>query len=165
MNRGLTLIGCLGLGAGLMYVLDPDRGRRRRALMRDKAAHAINKTGDATGKTLRDTRNRARGLVAGARSLLKRERASDEVLIERVRSKMGRVVSHPHSIEVTADQGRVMLRGPILESEAEALLECVSSVPGVTGVENNLEVHKQAGDIPGLQGGVARRGGTGASGA
>src|SRR2546423_7524759 len=116
MNRGLTLIGGIGLGAGLMYVLDPDRGRRRRALVRDKVARVINKTRDATGKTLRDTRHRARGLVAGARSLLKREQVSDEVLIERVRSKMGRVVSHPHSIGVTADRGRVTLRGPILES-------------------------------------------------
>jgi uncharacterized membrane protein/osmotically-inducible protein OsmY len=158
MNRGLTLIGGIGLGAALMYVLDPDRGRRRRARMRDKAAHAINKTGDATGKTLRDTRNRARGLAAEVKSLLKTDRASDEVLIERIRSKMGRVVSHPHSIEVTADKGRVTLRGPVLESEADALLECVSSVPGVTGVENNLEVHKRADNVPGLQGGVARPG-------
>jgi uncharacterized membrane protein len=158
MNRGLTLIGGIGLGAGLMYVLDPDRGRRRRALMRDKATRVINKTGDATGTTLRDTRHRARGLVAGAKSLLKREQVSDEVLIERVRSKMGRVVPHPHSIEVTASQGRVTLRGPILESEVDALLESVSSVQGVTRVENNLGLHKQAGGVPGLQGGVARPG-------
>ncbi|MBI1916178.1 MAG: hypothetical protein HYS12_15805 [Planctomycetes bacterium] len=29
MNRGLIWISDLGLGAGLMYLLDPDRGRRR----------------------------------------------------------------------------------------------------------------------------------------
>jgi hypothetical protein len=35
--RTATLIGGLGLGAGLMYVFDPDRGKRRRAMARDKA--------------------------------------------------------------------------------------------------------------------------------
>ena len=50
------------------------------------------------------------------------------------------------------------LSGPILESEVNAVLSCVSSVPGVSGVENLLTVHKQAGNIPDLQGGRCRTG-------
>jgi hypothetical protein len=38
MKGNQILIG-LGLGAGLMYVLDPDRGKRRRAQSRDKVIH------------------------------------------------------------------------------------------------------------------------------
>ena len=38
MNRNLLLLGGIGLGAGLMYIFDPDRGRRRRATARDAAA-------------------------------------------------------------------------------------------------------------------------------
>lgn len=35
-NRIRIMLGSLGLGAGFMYFLDPYRGRRRRALVRDQ---------------------------------------------------------------------------------------------------------------------------------
>ena len=158
MNRELSLLGGIGLGAALMYVLDPDRGRRRRALVRDKLASAANSVPDAVGATARDLSNRARGLAAEAGSLFSSEEVSDEVLVARVRSKMGRVVSHPHSVEVTASQGRVSLSGPVLAHEVDDLLACVSKVAGVVEVDNQLEVHKEAGGVPGLQGGGRRPG-------
>jgi uncharacterized membrane protein len=158
MNKELTLLGGIGLGAALMYVLDPDRGRRRRALARDILVSAANRTPDAIGATARDLRNRARGLAAQAGSMFSDEGATDEVLVARVRSKMGRVVSHPGSIEVAADQGRVTLSGPVLAHEVDDLLSCVRQVPGVAAVDVRLEVHKQAGDVPGLQGGRQRPG-------
>ena len=37
MPLGLFLLGCVGLGAGLVYRLEPQEGPRRRALLRDKA--------------------------------------------------------------------------------------------------------------------------------
>jgi osmotically-inducible protein OsmY len=148
----LTFIGGIGIGAGLMYMLDPDRGSRRRALVRDKIISAANRVPDAAGATARDLRNRASGVVAGAKSLLKSDEVSDEVLVERVRSELGRVISHPRAIEVVAEQGRVTLSGPVLADEVVELISRVSSVRGVTGVENQLEVHEQVGDVPGLQG-------------
>ena len=47
---------------------------------------------------------------------------------------------------------------PLVESEVDRLLSCVSGVRGVTEVVNNLEAHKEAGDVPGLQGGSHRPG-------
>jgi hypothetical protein len=158
MNKTLALIGSIGLGAGLMYALDPDRGKRRRSLLRDKVDHAINTTENAVQTTSRDLRNRAYGIAAGAKALFKKDDVTDDVLVERVRSKLGRVVSHPHSIEVSAHLGTVTLSGPILEIEVEPLINCVSSVAGVNDVMNNLEAHKEVGDVPGLQGGVRRPG-------
>jgi hypothetical protein len=58
MNAGM-LLGGSGIGAGLMYALDPERGGRRRGIVRDKAVSAINKTGAVLGTTSRDVANRA----------------------------------------------------------------------------------------------------------
>ncbi|MGH7572321.1 MAG: SRPBCC family protein, partial [Gemmatimonadota bacterium] len=85
---------------------------------------------------------------------------ADDVLAERVRSKMGRHVSHPGAIEVTARWGRVTLRGPILAHELEDLLSAVASVRGVRDIDDRLEVHRDPGDVPGLQGAPRRSGET-----
>ncbi|MEP6800340.1 MAG: hypothetical protein ABJC07_00275, partial [Acidobacteriota bacterium] len=59
--------------AALMYVLDPERGRRRRALARDRAVSIAGKTGDLVAKRSRDIANRAKGVAAEARSIFERE--------------------------------------------------------------------------------------------
>jgi len=159
MNRELTLMtGGIGLGAALMYMLDPDRGKRRRALVRDKLARAASKTPRAIGVTARDLSNRARGLASEAGSLFSTKAVVDEVLVQRVRSKMGRLVSHPHAIQVAAKQGRVTISGPILAHEVHDLLLTVSKVSGVTDINNQLEAHEQADNLPSLQGEGTRPG-------
>jgi hypothetical protein len=158
MNKNIALISGIGIGAGLMYLLDPDKGNRRRAIARDKMVHSLHKTRDAVGTTSRDMQNRARGLVSAVGSRFSREDVPDDILVERVRSKMGRVISHPSSINVTARLGRVTLRGSVLSSEVKSLLKNVSSVRGVQGIDNQLEVHNEAGKIPELQGESRRPG-------
>ncbi len=160
MNRNLLFLGGIGLGAGLMYIFDPDRGRRRRATARDAAHHIANAFDGAVGKTSRDLSNRAQGLVAELDSIFRCEEADDDVVAERVRSKLGRAVSHPHAIQVAVNQGHVTLSGKILAREVDQLLKRVWSVRGVTGVENRLEAHEQAGGVSSLQGGTPHRGET-----
>ena len=160
MNRNLLLLGGIGLGAGLMYIFDPDRGRRRRATARDAAHHLANAFDDAVGKTSRDLSNRARGLASELNSIFRCEEADDDVVTERIRSKLGRAVSHPHAIQVAVNQGRVTLSGQILPSEVDQLLKRVWSVRGVTGVENRLEAHERAGGVSSLQGGTPHTGET-----
>jgi uncharacterized membrane protein len=154
----LGFINGVMMGAAGMYVLDPDRGRRRRATARDKAVLALREVGDAVDVTARDLSNRARGVAAEAWATIRRRGVPDVVVEERVRAKLGRVVSHPGSIEVSAQDGVVMLTGPILEAELEQALDAISNVRGVRHVENRLQAHKQAGDVPGLQGGSGRPG-------
>lgn len=150
MNKSIGLIAVTGIGAGLMYLFDPDRGKRRRARLRDTVEHAAHKTKLAAETTSRDVANRLTGVVSGVKSLVSCEQVDDDVLVSRVRSKLGRVVSHPGSIKVEASDGNVVLTGAILTEEIDNLIEAVSSVRGVTAVESRLEPHAQA-DIPGLQ--------------
>jgi hypothetical protein len=153
-----TLIKGLGLGAGLMYLFDPQVGRRRRALLADQMTHLVHEGEETFRVGARDLRNRARGLVAEAASAFERDDADDRVIAERVRSKMGRVVSHPGAIEVSSRCGHVALSGPILASEAGRLISAVRTVRGVTGVEDRLVYHDRPGGHPALQGGATRTG-------
>src|SRR5262245_52616983 len=155
---GIMGLGGLGLGAGLMFMLDPVRGRRRRALTRDQIAHAARLLTRATGMTSRDLNHRAQGMLAEGGQFFRREEVSDDVLVERVRARIGRSVSHPPAISVTVNDGHVTLSGPVLAQEANRLLSGVSSAPGVKGGENVLTVHKEAENISRLHGGRAGTG-------
>ncbi len=159
MTIRTSWLGGLGLGAGLMYLLDPDRGRRRRARVRDRISSRAGESESFLGKTSRDFANRTRGLVARTKSRVVPEgRVADDVLAERVRSKMGRHVSHPGAIEVTAFGGRIVLEGDVLADEADDLVDAVASVRGVHEIENRLCVHRDPGGVPGLQGAARRSG-------
>src|SRR5512141_1272544 len=139
MHKALSFLGGLGLGAGIMYAFDPDRGTRRRALARDKMIHLVRTSERAVDKASRNLTHRAWGLMAGARSALGDHGASDMILVNRVRSAIGRAVSHPHAIEVTAQEGRIVLRGPVLVDEIDRLIEAATNTRGVHGIENRLE--------------------------
>ena len=158
MNKGLAFGAGLGLGTGLMFLLDPDRGKRRRALLRDKCAWAARKTGEGVGVTARDLRNRTQGLMTEVQSRFSSAPVDDSVLVDRVRAKLGRVVSHPRAINVTAQNRRVVLSGPILTSEVPGLMACVNSVRGANQVINQLEPHDESDNHPALQGGRERTG-------
>jgi hypothetical protein len=158
MKKAAGLISAATIGASLMYLFDPDRGRRRRGEIRNKVRHINHIATDAAGKTRRDLQNHIIGAVSEMQSLLRREKVSDDVLEARVRSKLGRVVSHPHAIEVKAIEGLVILRGPILTAEVHPLLNAVAVIRGVRNIENHLELHETTEDVPALQGGKRRMG-------
>jgi uncharacterized membrane protein len=150
-----TLAG-LGTGAAAMYFLDPDRGNRRRAIVADKVARSARKVPRAIRVTKEDISNRAYGAFAETKTRLFSDDASDGVIEARVRSKMGRVVSHPHAIKVACENGDVTLSGPIRADEVKRLIKCASSVPGVRSVTNDLEQHDSPEGVSALQGGTRR---------
>jgi uncharacterized membrane protein len=154
--RWTKLVAAAGAGALLMYLLDPTQGRRRVARARDRSLRLARHGRDAAHASLRDLTNRAQALVAKARSATHDGPASDAVLVERVRARLGRLVSHPHAVHASAQTGRVTLTGPVLASEEQRLLHGVRAVRGVRDVESRLEVHKTADRISALQGGSER---------
>jgi hypothetical protein len=152
MSNLTALLTGASIGAGAMYVLDPQLGRRRRALARDKLVLAQRKTQAAASVTARDLKNRTAGLVAQGRSRFMQGGVDDEVLRERVRSKLGFLVRHPSAIEAQVSDGHVVLSGHVLSDEVAQLIKGVRSVQGVQDVENRLQVHSEPGNIPALQG-------------
>jgi hypothetical protein len=60
-SRGLDVLVGVGIGAAVMYYLDPDGGPRRRALVRDKIVGAITMAPDAFEATAHDVGRWARG--------------------------------------------------------------------------------------------------------
>ena len=158
MDTRWTLAAGIATGAGLMFLLDPQGGTRRRALVRDKFVRVSNKGAGAADATARDLANRTKGVVSATRARLRRGAVSDDVLEARIRARLGHVVSHPGAIRVAASDGRVTLEGPILAHEAARVLSNAWRVRGVKDVENRLEVHDEPGDVPALQGGATRLG-------
>ena len=75
----VRILGALTIGAAAAYFLDPASGRRRRALARDKVTHYRKEAREYTKGTVRDLRNRARGLAHEVRGSLGslRERQPD----------------------------------------------------------------------------------------
>jgi uncharacterized membrane protein len=151
-NGGRFVSGAIA-GSSLMYLLDPDKcGKRRRLLARDKALHVEHVSGQFLDKAVRDLQNRVYGIGAEAWARIREREVPNHVLEQRVRARIGHVVSHPHAITVKAHKGVVTLEGPILEREVERLLETVRSVRGVRDIENCLEPHESPDGVPDLQG-------------
>jgi hypothetical protein len=120
MSERTAFVFGAGLGAGFMYVLDPQGGRRRRALARDQVAHLARKSDDALDATMRDMGNRARGIVAEVRTFFAAdEDVPDAVLEERVRAALGQCCAHPAAIEVTASDGRVSAPRPCVRPTSD----------------------------------------------
>ncbi len=153
MSKLTSFPGGMLLGAGLMYFLDPIRGRRRRARITEAVEHAERREREMVGRALRDARQRVHGL--GER--LTHPPSSDvpdSVIVDRVRSRLGRAVSHPRAIDVAVHDGRAIISGHVLESEAAGLLASVTNVPGVRQLIDRLQRHMHSGRISALQGHV-----------
>jgi hypothetical protein len=71
-TTALTIAAAAATGAVLAYLLDPTQGRRRRALVRDKAYSQMKTLQDRAPKIAQDLGNRARGVVATVRRQLGR---------------------------------------------------------------------------------------------
>lgn len=141
----------VALGAGLMYVLDPIAGRRRRAVARDQLRSAGRQLNDMTSCALRDARNRSLGLWAEARARLRPESVTGEVLEARIRSELGSVLRYPGLVEVEAKNGVVSLTGAVPADETRRMMRRVRRIRGVSQIDNRLDVYRHPSDLPGVQ--------------
>ena len=154
------VLASVAVGALAMYLADPDRGRRRRALVKDKMKSVAARSGKAFDVATRDLGNRANGWRAQARHMVGRDgkEVDDDMLVAHVRQKMGRATSHARALHVQAQQGVVSVSGPVLAHEAQDVLDAVRRVAGVREVVDELQPHDTAKNISSLQGSGRVRG-------
>jgi uncharacterized membrane protein/CBS domain-containing protein/uncharacterized protein YwbE len=152
MKKSVSLLGALGVGAGLMYLLDPDKGKRRRAGLRDRAVRLSNEASRQINKKGANLRNQFQGVWFEAERIFENETPTDEQLEGKIRARLGRLTSHPHAVKTTVENGKVVLSGLILADEVEPLLKAIGSIGGVNEIENNLKAHETAENISSLQG-------------
>ena len=74
MPNGLVY---LGLGAALMYFMDPQTGRKRRADVRNQCAAGVRRLEHGRDVVVRDATNRAHGLLVETRQALEARRTRD----------------------------------------------------------------------------------------
>ncbi len=141
----IVFLGGLGLGAAFMYALDPASGRGRRARARQRLR-------SLTGGRRQGGQELGRRLEGGVHALLHSDAASDRVLADRVRAALGRAVSHPGAIEVEVKDGCAVLTGHVLARETRELMRRVGRVAGLKGVDDRLERHAGADQVPALEG-------------
>jgi hypothetical protein len=147
MNKRSLLSG-MAIGAALAFALDPARGARRRAMVGDLVVRATRITGGAIDAMVREMSSRARSAAA----LIRPEPVDEATVLAQLRTRLGRVCSHPRAIDLDMERGEVTLRGPVLGDEVAPVLKAAAGVAGVRAVINELETYESSEGVSALQG-------------
>ena len=128
-----------GVGAAAAYLFDPDRGRSRRARLRDQSQAFGRRQARALERQASFQRGRAEGLVQRARHRGGHPPADDRALADRVRTEALRDdPAHTH-LNVDAVGGVVSVRGQVADLQTAMDIERrIRAIPGVVEVENLL---------------------------
>ena len=148
-----VLVGAFSAGALTMYFADPDRGRRRRALLKDAFRHSAHDLRRFGRRFRRDLENKLEGIIAESQRVPDQNPVSDVVLLQRIRTSLGRAVSHPGAVEVSCTEGSVLLGGWVLADEVDDLTQAVRSVRGVKDLSTFLNTTDHPEHISALQSG------------
>lgn len=146
-DKQIALFVGAGLGAALMFMLDPARGARRRALVRDKTVKVLRQGGRAIHNRGEDIGHRLTGAAHEWKAKRLPPPANDQ-LEERIRAELGHKVEHSRAIIVAAEEGNVTLKGYALRDELEDVLDTARHVNGVRKVRSEMQIKDSPEDIP-----------------
>jgi osmotically-inducible protein OsmY len=139
-TKAVGAAGAVGLAAG--YFLDPDSGKRRRHIARDRTLAVIRRGADRTRRQAGYRAGQVEGKVEAAKSKAGPEKPApnDQALAERVKSEIFQPADAPKgSVNINVEEGIVYLRGEVKRpEEIRKLVEEAGAVDGVRGVENLL---------------------------
>jgi osmotically-inducible protein OsmY len=130
------------MGAALAYFFDPENGKRRRSIARDRALAFFRRTGHQAGRAGQAAESQAYGMTQKAVHLKEqpKEQPDDATLARKVETELFRDADVPKGdIDVNAENGVVYLRGEVAdESLIDALEKSAKKIQGVRDVENFL---------------------------
>ena len=126
-----------GVGAGAMYLLDPDSGGRRRD-------HLFKQVSDWLRTFRKDQPSETQSLAVTA--------ISDTMLLDLLRAELEDCIAHASLLTITVHERRVIVSGPVRGGEAALVEQCLRRLPGVTGFQLSLNEYERESDMPGLPG-------------
>lgn len=143
---GALLTAALGAAAGsvIAFLLDPARGRARRARLVDQGGAALRRVARSAQHAARRARADVEGRVAAVRAGQAASIAptDDATLTDRVKSVAFRGDDAPkQTVSVNVERGVVVLRGEVPDEEARRrLIADVEAVEGVWSVRDMLHL-------------------------
>jgi len=138
----LLALGAL-VGAAITYLFDPQSGRRRRAMLRDRSAAFVRQRGRETARAGRAVAAESYGVSQKAQHLKEPPKEYDDAtLVEKVQSEIFRDADVPKGqVNVNAEDGIVVLRGEVERPELmEELVAKTRKVQGVRDVQNLMHL-------------------------
>ena len=138
----IALLGAAG-GFAAAYLLDPERGRTRRARLGDQAAAGLRDIGQTLGRSSR---------IAGLEAIAIGQRVkhagggqimpSDASLSDKVETELFADPAVPQGkININVEEGVVVLRGEVDHpGQADKLIKKAESIPGVIRVDSLLHL-------------------------
>ena len=132
-------------GAAWAFLFDRNRGRARRAQLRDQARSTLRRDLRAIERQASLRRGRLGGLAHRATHRNPTLPENDQVLVDKVRSEvLGRRPEVAHHVSVDAVGGVVTLRGEL--DDAAASSELVAAVRQVAGVIDVTDLLHRSGE-------------------
>ena len=129
-----------GIGAALAYFFDPDSGRRRRALARDRSAAWLRSQRETAQRKSRYASDRVEGIkheIVGSTEI---EAPNDATVAQKIQSEVLRHYDASR-VNVNVENGVAVLRGELKHpEEINALVRDVERVAGVRDVRSLLHL-------------------------
>jgi BON domain len=148
--QGPGWLGALGIGivagatgAAVAYLLDPQRGRARRAQLLDQGAATIRDAAHEAERVVRSVSSTAEGKLEQLTQGGSRVAATDDVTLrDRAESILFRDPKVPKgTINLSAERGTLVLRGEVPNARMRNKLgRDAEKIDGVWGVQNLLRV-------------------------
>lgn len=146
MRKLLISLGLVAVGGLVMYLMDPERGRSRRARLADQAEARTKDVAEAVSAKA----NYQAGVVKGVAHEVAEvftshdDEYDDEALLQKVRSEAIGPAGLP-DIQVDVTDGEVTISGSLEDEKAKRrLIKSIQKVDGVRAIDDFIEVGAQA---------------------